>query len=253
MKKKRVSFNNIYYMKIDDRIGVVSDTHITSDYEGLEQLNDLYQLLYDNNIKQVFHCGDLCDGVNVWQDQMYEQKVVGADKQLDYIVKNYPKFKGMKTYYIAGNHDMSYFEKYGYDFCAELSMLRDDMIYLGPFYCKVRDTFKDVEIDLIHMRRGNAETISYPLQKYIRNLPSYKYPDILLAGHRHRNWYGIISGVHCFEAGNFQKVTPYALENYPPQPICGWILEYKKGKRSKLKIELIDYGYVDERIEAKLH
>jgi len=242
--KLRADYNNKHYINIDERIAIISDTHLTSEYEAIFELHSFYSILYNEGIKQVFHAGDLSDGMNVYQNQMYEQKVVGADKQLEYIIKKYPRRKGIKTYFIGGNHDCSYSDKFGYDFLEKLDSRRRDLHYLGPYYAKIRDETRDFEIDLLHLKRGRTYAISYPAQAFLRDFPHRRYPNLMILGHRHRAWYGMIQEVHCFEAGNFQKPTPYAIERGQGNPICGWILEFDKDLNlENLKMRLINFGY----------
>jgi len=55
----------------------------------------------------VLHCGDIFEGWKMHRDQLYEVFLVGGDKTINYVIKNYPKIEGIKTHIIMGNHDAS--------------------------------------------------------------------------------------------------------------------------------------------------
>ena len=238
----RIDLANSYKLKINNEFGIVSDTHLGSKYNALDELQYFYDILYDEGITQVFHAGDLSDGVNVYKGQMYEQVAWGFDDQINYIVKNYPRRKGIKTYWIEGNHDTSYYNQIGASLGSKLNKLRDDLICLGMLFARVYD---DISIDILHLRKSRAYAVSYPLQAYLRELPPSRHPDILILGHRHHAYFGLFQDTYCFEAGNFQYVTPYALERGKGQPVAGWIvrIERERGKIKKISPTLINFGY----------
>jgi len=246
-KKKRKILKADYFktfpISIDEKIGILADTHFGSIYAAREHLNDFYKELYSEGVKQFFHAGDLTDG-EIYKGQVAEQDAIGFDSQKELVVKEYPRIKSSKTYFITGNHDLSYLKTAGADIGEAIEKDRSDMIYLGREYCKIRDLDKEMDMDLVHLKRGLAYAMSYPLQKYMRDQPNIRKPDILIAGHRHRSWYGLIGDTHSFEAGNFQYPTPYCIRRGEGNRIAGWMVNIKKTKRkTKLKIELIDYGW----------
>jgi len=83
--------------------GVVSDTHLCSIHEKLDELHTFYEICRKEKIQIVVHSGDLLCGWGIYRGQENEVKVFGADNQITYTVKNYPKIKGITTYFIDGN------------------------------------------------------------------------------------------------------------------------------------------------------
>ena len=83
----------------DDKIFVISDTHIGNSNDALQQLFEVYNLAYQKNIKYVVHAGDFIEGKsNPYQiSDPYDQI-----NRLKYI---YNQIKNINTYYIYGNHD----------------------------------------------------------------------------------------------------------------------------------------------------
>ena len=56
--------------------------------------------------RNVIHCGNLTEGLfpisNIYADTVF---LDGTLRQVNYIIKNYPKIEGMKTYLITGVKD----------------------------------------------------------------------------------------------------------------------------------------------------
>lgn len=83
--------------------GIVSDTHLCSIHEKLNELSTFYEICRKEGIETIVHAGDLLCGVQVYRGQEQEIHTFGAKKQVDYVVKNYPMIYGIKTYFITGN------------------------------------------------------------------------------------------------------------------------------------------------------
>ena len=90
------------------RLGVVACTHFGSIYQQLTALREFYKYCSEHRISLVLHCGDLVDGIDVYQGQQYEIYAHGFDAQKKAVVENYPYEPGVETLVIAGNHDYSF-------------------------------------------------------------------------------------------------------------------------------------------------
>jgi predicted phosphodiesterase len=224
------------------RFGVVSDTHLASDYEDLESLEKMYNIFSKEGINKVFHSGDITDGIGVYSGQENFLKVTGVAKQAKYVIENYPKKKGIETILISGNHDMKAFKSSGADVCSlithggfveentEVLELegRKDIKYIGRYYGRVR--WNDINIDLVHPDYGFAYAISYPIQKYINELEGGSKPDILLFGHLHRSIFMNYRNINVLMAGCFQVQNDY-LKRKGIMPVRGgWIVEFEKDR-----------------------
>ena len=165
------------------KIGVVSDCHLTSQYQQLSLLHETYDIFAKQGIKDVLHCGDLLEGSGkMHKDQLYEMFLVGGDKCIDYAVKNYPKVDGITTHIIAGNHCFSIFNDSGIDPIARFAERRDDVKYLGAFSANIE--IGKIKIQLMHPDGGSSiYGRSYKLQRIIEQMASDKKPHILLLGH----------------------------------------------------------------------
>lgn len=215
---------NIKYPHDRLKFGVLSDTHIGSIYADIEFLNYAYEVFRNENIEYVFHCGDLVDGEKMYRGQEYEIIEHGADKQIQCVVDTYPRVEGIKTYFILGNHDLSFWKTSGVNIGLRISALRDDMIYLG--FTEADFTICDkIIVRLFHPGMGTAYAISYQVQKYIDSLSVGHEPDILLIGHLHKSEYLFYSNIHAIQVGCLQFQTPKMREMRNAAMTGFWVCE----------------------------
>lgn len=226
-------------MQIDDIFGVVSDTHLGAFSEGLKELNSTYDYFAERGVKQVFHVGDVCDGEGVYVGQRRYTKCHGFQAQLLHAAAKYPQKPNMKTFMVAGNHDMSFLIRSGADIVKEISLRRPDLVYSGLFYARYQDG--SLKLDALHPRGGSYYSKSYGIQKWIRNneMPN-TYPDIMLFGHWHHHGYFNDHGIECVMAGTFEKPTEYTIRLGYTGGIGGWVIEIpKRDKPIRLKLEWV--------------
>lgn len=216
------------------RFGVISDTHLCSKYCQIESLHKYYDILEEEEIDTVYNAGDLMDGEGVYEGQIYELDVIGSDNQVEYTVDNYPRRKGITTYFITGNHDLKYFKKQARDVGKSVARERDDMIYLGQLGAYVDLSGKSVDyreipnrpfMYLIHPDGGLPYAASYRSQVLARGFTEISKPDIMIVGHLHTSGYFIDRGIHIIQAGSFQDQTLYIKRKGIFPQIGGWIVE----------------------------
>ena len=182
---------------------VVSDTHLASTHEKVKELSFFYKTVYnDFGITNIFHAGDLVAGINMYLGQENELKYWGSDNQVAYFVDNYPEIKGVRTYFITGNHDLCYLKTSGKDIGKDIENQRKDMTYLGQYLASI--DMGGVNIELHHIDRGTSYAWSYPLQKTIESTPDEKKPDLLFAGHLHQKLWIEERGINAFLAACFE-------------------------------------------------
>lgn len=164
----------------------------------------------------------------MYRGNLNEIHTYGADRQIAYFVENYPKLKDGITYFIGGNHDLSYFNDNGVDIGLLIEEARDDMSYLGQYEANIE--FNRVRFRLIHADGGGAYALSYKGQKFAEQISSGKKPDVLLFGHYHTSFYFWYRNMHIFNCGTFQGQTPYLARKGLNPAIGGWICKAKLGK-----------------------
>jgi predicted phosphodiesterase len=227
------------------RFGVVSDTHLASDYEALDNLNELYDLFEKSGITTVLHSGDITDGFGVYTGQENYLKVTGVGKQAKYTVDHYPRRKGIQTILIGGNHDLKAFKQSGIDVCSLIThggfvednveqteiIGREDITYLGRYYARIN--WNGITIDMVHPDYGFAYAVSYPVQKYVNELEGGTKPDILIFGHLHRMFFMDYRNINCVMAGCFQHQNDFLKRKGISPTRGGWILEMDKSRKSR--------------------
>ena len=161
------------------KLGIVSDTHLGSQYQQLSCLKSFYEFMAEEGIKKVLHVGDICDGNGkVYAGHEYEIFLHGADKMRDYAVENYPKVEGVQTYFIGGNHDFSFQKSGGMDFGAQLAERRSDLHYLGDLGAYIN--IAGVKFYLLHPDGGIAYARSYKPQKELEQFAPEAKPRFFL-------------------------------------------------------------------------
>lgn len=206
--------------------GLVSDTHLGSKHERLDELNAMYDTFKSAGVKVVFHVGDITDGTGVYPGQEFEVNQFGQQAQIDYTIENYPKRNGITTVFITGNHDVRAYERGGADPGKQIARARGDLKYIGQYDANVRMADK-VSLELMHPNGNQAYALSYKSQRDINNRSPEDLPNILAYGHYHTSFYMHYRGmdfvqVPCFKgAGNFEK----RLGMNPT--IGGWVIDGK--------------------------
>lgn len=102
----------------------ISDTHIGSNFERLDLLNEIYNYCTKEGITMVFHCGDIIDNVNI-------EGKVPKEERVEYLLKNYPYDKNILTFNIFGNHDASMLFELKQNMQVLLENYRHDLVNLG--------------------------------------------------------------------------------------------------------------------------
>lgn len=89
----------------DNKILIVSDTHIGSYKENLDYLREAYRVAAAHGIKTAIHGGDLIQSTfsNV------NKKYANENRQIDHLLNTYPT--GIENYIILGNHDYNTVKK----------------------------------------------------------------------------------------------------------------------------------------------
>ncbi len=235
------------------KLMLVSDTHLGSKYDRLDILKALYKRAQEEEIETVFHVGDLTDGnYPVRPQHEFELKAHGADEQLDYVVKNYPKVEGIQTMFISGNHDFSHMRTGGFDIGRAVGNAREDMTYLGQDVADVK--YGKTRIRLFHGSKGSSYAKSYRIQKYVEQIPGDEKPDMLLMGHYHNSFYMKYADIHCFQVPAIVDQTPFARSLGLNTERGAWIVDFetqKDGSILSMKPELLSFGTEKVRIRRK--
>jgi predicted phosphodiesterase len=169
------------------RVGVVSDTHLSSNEEALEELHVAYDKFEQEGITEVWHAGDWTCGRGIFRGQDIEIKHHTFETQVDYLVANYPHREGIVTRGIAGNHDIEGdFGRIGADPVQALANQREDIEYLGPYTAWI-ELPGGAWVHLLHGKGSMSYAYSYKAQKLVQGYAAGRKPAVLIVGHWHVN------------------------------------------------------------------
>ena len=160
---------------------LIADTRLGSKYQQLSILNDIYRKGREFGFNNVILCGNISAGIypvtDIYGDTNFIHDTMG---QINYIVENYPRVEGMKTYFITGKVDDSHIRQNKINIGKHIESERDDMIYLGDYSCNVE--IDKTKVQLLSSRLAKTYTTSYRSQQQIDSYRSENKPDILLYG-----------------------------------------------------------------------
>ena len=205
------------------RFAILGDTQFGSKYSQITYLHDFYDLCVKEGITDVYHTGDITDGLKMRPGHEYELYVISADELRDDVAKNYPKRDGITTHFITGNHDASIYKHVGYDLGLAISRARSDLNYLGRD-CATINLTPNCTLELRHPWDGTAYALSYKMQKMIEAMESDSKPNILAVGHYHKAEYLFYRNVHALQTACFQGQTPFTRGKGISVHVGGWIV-----------------------------
>ncbi|NCC68207.1 MAG: metallophosphoesterase [Clostridia bacterium] len=223
----------------DLHFAVVSDTHLGSKYEALDELRRFYRMLEDRGIDTVYHVGDLSEGYYSNRPvSIFDTHAVGFTEQVKHIVANYPK-GNMTTFFITGNHDATHFRNGFADIGEAVSAEREDLVYLGHNFAKVHLT-PHLTMALIHPTDGVTNTLSLKLQHIIERNAARR-ADIMLVGHYHKSCAVKYRDVYGYLVPSFQHVTPFMADNNLYSDVAGMIFTARVDKDGRLLSIVTEY------------
>jgi predicted phosphodiesterase/biotin operon repressor len=214
--------------------GLVSDTHLCSTEEALEQLELAYSMFEQREISEVFHAGDFAAGVGIFRTQVSEIKRHTYDEQVAYLEANFPRRGGITTRGISGNHDVEGdFGRIGANPVVALANRRDDIEFLGDYSAWV-ELPNGAWLHLLHGKGGMSYAYSYKAQKLVEGYPAGRKPAILAVGHWHVSGWIRQRGVHVLWPGCFEWQSPF-LKRLGLSPAVGfWIVTATLGDDGSL-------------------
>lgn len=225
------------------KFAIIGDTQLGSKYTQISHLKNFYELCASEGIKDVYHTGDVTDGLKMRSGHEYELYKTSADDMVQDVIKNYPRIEGITTHFITGNHDASIYKQVGYDIGNTITEKRPDMKYLGRD-CALIFLTPNCKLELRHPWDGTAYALSYKPQKMIEAMESDSKPNILAIGHYHKAEYLFYRNVHCLQTGCFQGQTPYTRGKGISVHMGGWIVTIhvdKNGTITRFGSEFIPY------------
>ena len=224
------------------QFGVVADTHLCSHYERLDVLHDAYRHFADEGITTVFHAGNMVDGHTTFN--RFKLYCHGITDQVEYLLDNYPKKKGITTHFITGAcHEGWWTAREGIDFGRYLQAEahragRDDLVYLGTAEADVELTSpgggRDI-LRIIHPGGGSSYAISYATQKIVESLGGGEKPGVLIVGHFHKALYHMVRNVHVLQAGCCQDQSLWMRNRSIASHVGYWTVQYQQDAKGAVR------------------
>lgn len=216
------------------KIALVSDTHMGHKVEALDELKAFYKYAYNAGVREFYHAGDISDGnYSNRKNHQYEVHKRGHDEQKEWIVEQYPKLRGVTTYFITGNHDATHMINGGANIGKNVAAEREDMVYLGHNFAKIWLT-EQVDLNLFHPSDGSAYGVSLKAQKIVDGATGDKKCKILAIGHYHKmNWI-YWKDTHAFIMPSFQHQTDFMSGRGLKSYVGGYILTIKVDRDGKM-------------------
>jgi hypothetical protein len=214
------------------RYGLVADTHLCCKEERLAELHNQYEIFKREGITTVFHAGNPIDGyvARINGESVFSTTI---DGQAQYFADNYPKQKGIKTFFITGDDHESWFAP-GFNIGAYLQVVaertgRTDLTYIGHVEADVEIKTGDAStiIKIQHPGGGSAYARSYTGQKIVESMEGGEKPAILVLGHYHVSNYMVERNIHVVALPGFQDQTIFARKKRLRMEVGGAILEFK--------------------------
>ena len=222
LDKEPVSTSNTEIVHF--KLGIISDTHIGSKWFDADALKGFYKKCRDECVTRIIHAGDLFDGSTTYSYQEKDQNLVGYREQFNWIVKNYPKYEGISTYIVAGNHDVNIMKKHNIHPIIELAKVRFDIKYSGDYYTDFNK--HGVIIRVVHCDGSNYS--GEPMTK-LKGLidTTYNKCHIFIMGHLHQAMelhdYGDVQ--YAVAPGCFVKPNEYTIRRAYVPAVGGFILD----------------------------
>ena len=164
------------YQIDDERVIIISDTHLGSKYENLDYLREVYKMASEEGIHTILHGGDLIQSTMSNVQPKYENEM----RQVEHVVIDYPYNKEIMNYILLGNHDYHTLRKH--PIFLETLQTRKDFNILG--FKRAYLTWLKELISLYHT------TKKYPI-----SIPSVE-TALNLRGHSHILSYNKTSSIN---------------------------------------------------------
>lgn len=224
----------------------LADTHLSSKWDRMPLIEKAYEIAEKENCDFVTHSGDILEGDfhNKRPDHIYQVRALGME-QVEYAIEKYPKSK-LSTYFITGNHDLTFVKTCGADVGKMIAKERKDLIYLGQDLADLK--FEKIKIRLRHGAGSASYSKSYKLQKYCETLPIDDIPSIILQGHFHFSGFFKNRDIYCFNVPSLQGYTPFAKAMGMESEMGFWLIDLytdDKGNINNLSPKL--YNFYDKK------
>ena len=230
-KKNEISF------KTDDentfKFVAISDTRIGSKSQQLSILHDIYQKAQDLGYTTIIHCGNITEGLYPTNHEYSDSTFLDDSQiQVDYITQNYPRYDGIKTYFVTGTKDQRHLKINNVNIGRRINNQRDDLIYIGQNSCIIN--IDNAKMQVLSSILAKTYTVSYRIQQQIDSFRSEDKPDILLLGGLLQMEKLTHRGVSAISVPSVCATTDEMKEKRHANTIGAWYITVKTDKKGNL-------------------
>ena len=210
------------------KIGVITDTHLGSIYSEPSLIYDAFEMFDQSDVDMVVHAGDVTEGMSNRAGHVYELSHIGYTAQKKHAIEVLSQWKKTPFYMIDGNHDRWFIKNTGAYIVEAICEAIPNAEYLGSDEGAIwLDQNQEIECRLWHGEDGNSYAISYRLQKLVESFSGGTKPNVLIAGHVHKQGNFMIRNVQCFSAGCMQTQSKWMRSKKIAAHTGFWILNLK--------------------------
>lgn len=214
------------------KFGLTADNHLASKYARNEVLEALYDIWEDQGIDTVYQAGNMIEGDAPFNK--FDVIVTGLQAQTDYFIDNWPRRKGMTTYFVTGeDHEGWAVRREGVNIAQFMELCshkagRNDLQFLGHMEHDIIFTGKQTSstMRIIHAGGGSSYATSYAPQKIVESYQGSEKPNILLIGHYHKAEYGYPREVHVVQAACTKDQDTFMRKLKLQAHIGGWTISF---------------------------
>ena len=205
------------------RIGAMSDLHIGSIYTDDDHIFQAFEEFKKAGVDFVTIAGDITEGMSNRPGHVYELSDIGYASQRDHAINVLGQYDG-QMFMIDGNHDRWFIKSNGAlivdDICRGIALAQFLGHDEGDISLKGRGTLR-----LWHGEDGNSYATSYRIQKVIEAFTGGEKPNVLFAGHTHKQIYMFDRHIHAYSMGSIQKQSRWMRSKRVPAHTGFWILD----------------------------
>lgn len=203
-------------------IGFCTDTHI-----GEESFNDELWVAFLRECKAsgaqlIMHAGDVHEGMSNRPDQVYHLVDIGASAQMDHAERLF-SMTDIPIKVIDGNHDRWAVKANGLFMVRDLARRLPHVEFLGCDSGEV--TINGSRWMLWHGEDGSSYATSYRLQKLAESFAGGDKPNVLLAGHTHKQGFFFPRNIHVVSGGALSYQSAWMKSTKKGCDTGFWIIE----------------------------
>jgi DNA polymerase II small subunit/DNA polymerase delta subunit B len=244
-KKPKLETKNIhehYHNTKHHKFIVTGDWHVGHQNFRYDVLDGMKKIIKKEKIEEIYHTGDLIEGMSNREGHIYELRTLGVTNHIDEVVDIINDLN--KTFYfINGNHDLwaKMKSNQGFNTGKNIEEQCPKAIYLGDMKAEVKLS-PYAKMWLTH--EGNsAYALSYSGQKRINSIAGGNKPGAWFNGHLHKALYMEYRNIHFFESGTLESQTDFMKMKGSSAHVGFWLVDIYHNKKGINQIKSSWFPY----------